>query len=155
MTTETVAICALKNRLTEDMKNAMRAKASNELGVIRLILSALKQKEVDERIVLTDNDVISILEKMLKQRKESIAQYEKAERQDLADQEHYEVSILKRYLPESLPIEEVKKIIAAAIAETGASSAKDMGNVMKLVRPQLQGKADMSEVSALIKQQLG
>jgi uncharacterized protein YqeY len=152
--TEAVAICALKSRLTEDMKNAMRAKESNVLGVIRLILAAVKQKEVDERIVLTDTDVLAILEKMLKQRKESIAQYEKAERQDLADQEHYEVSILKQYLPESLPIEEVKKIIAAAIAETGASSAKDMGNVMKIVRPTLQGKADMSEVSALIKEQL-
>src|SRR5262245_57559906 len=136
------------------MKAAMRAKDSARLSTVRLILSAIKQREVDERITLTDADVLSVLEKMLKQRRESIAQFEKAARQDLADKEKAEVDVLTGYLPKQMSDADVEKAIAAAIAESGASGMKDMGKVMALLKPRLAGQADMGKVSGLLKAKL-
>ena len=145
---------ALKEQITEDMKGAMRAKDSARLGTVRLLLSAMKQKEVDERVDLTDADVLSIIEKMLKQRRESIAQFEKAGRTDLADTEKAEIAVLSVYLPQQMSEAEVGEAIAAAIQETGAAGPKDMGKVMGLLKPRLAGKTDMGRVSGLVKAKL-
>ncbi len=144
----------LKQQFTDAMKAAMRAKEKKRLGVIRLVLSAIKQIEVDERIELTDAQVLEVLTKMVKQRKESISQFESANRQDLADVEHAEVAIIQEFLPEALSADEVAAILEEVLAETGASSIKDMGEVMGVLKPRLQGRADMGPVSALIKQRL-
>ena len=136
------------------MKAAMRAKETARLGTIRLLLAAMKQKEVDERVELTDADVLSIIEKMLKQRRESIAQFEKAGRNDLADTEKAEIAVLSAYLPQQLSEAEVAAAIAAAIAEAGAAGAKDMGKVMGLLKSRLAGKTDMGKVSGLVKAKL-
>ena len=145
----------LKSRITTAMKEAMRSREKERLGTIRLILSAMKQIEVDERIELDDARVIGILDKMVKQRRESIKQYEAAQRQELADVEYAEIAVIQDFMPKALSEDEVKTIIEQAIAESGASSMKDMGSVMNLIRPQLVGKADMGTVSQLVKQLLG
>ena len=145
---------ALRERVTEDMKSAMKAREAEKLGAIRLLLSAMKQREVDERITLDDAAVVAIVEKMIKQRKESIVQYEKGARKDLADKEQFEIGVLQAYLPQQLSESEVAAAIAEAIAATGAQSAADMGKVMALVKPKLAGKADMGKVSALVKAKL-
>ncbi len=144
----------LKERITEDMKAAMRAKDSQRLSAVRLLLAAMKQKEVDERVELTDADVLSIIDKMVKQRRESIAQYEKAARADLAAQEQFEIGVLSAYLPQQMTEAEVAEAVAAAVAESGAASVKDMGKAMALLKPRLAGKADMGKVSALLKSKL-
>ena len=145
---------SLKARITEDMKGAMRAKESARLSAIRLLLSAMKQREVDERIELTDGDVMGIIEKMIKQRRESIVQYEKGGRADLADAEKFEVGVLAAYLPERLGEAEVAAAIDAALASTGAKSMPDMGKVMAVLKPKLAGQADLAKVSALVNAQL-
>lgn len=145
----------LKARISEDMKNAMRAKDSARLGAIRLLLSAIKQREVDERIEVNDTQVVEAIEKMLKQRRDSISQYEAASRNDLADVEKFEVSVLQEYLPQALTEAEVDAIIHQAIADTGAAGIKDMSKVMAAVKPQVVGRADMGKVSGLIKAKLG
>jgi uncharacterized protein YqeY len=144
----------LKDRITEDMKAAMRAKETARLGTVRLLLSAMKQKEVDERVELTDADILSIIEKMVKQRRESIAQFEKAARTDLADVEKAEIVVLSAYLPQQLSEAEVAQAVAAAIAECGAAGVKDMGKVMGLLKPRLAGRADMGKLSGLVKAKL-
>lgn len=146
---------SLKDRITEDMKNAMRAKDSERLGTIRMITSAIKQREVDERITLDDTQVLAVIEKMIKTRKESIAQFQTGGRDDLVAKEQKEVELLQSYLPEQLSEAELDKIIADAIAQSGATSIKDMGKVMGLVKQQAQGRADMGAVSAKIKARLG
>ena len=145
---------SLKQQITEDMKTAMRAKDSVRLGAIRLLLSAIKQREVDERIELTDTDVIAVIEKMLKQRRDSIAAYESANRTDLADIEKFEVGVLQIYMPKQLSDDELNQIITPVIADTGAAGAKDMGKVVGLVKPLVAGVADMGKVSGLIKARL-
>ncbi|MSQ63263.1 MAG: GatB/YqeY domain-containing protein [Betaproteobacteria bacterium] len=144
----------LKNKITEDMKAAMRAKDTARLGTVRLLLAAMKQKEVDERVVLTDADILAIIDKMMKQRRESIAQFEKAGRNDLADGEKAEIVVLSAYLPQQLSEAEVAKEIEAAIAETGAGGAKEMGKVMGLLKSRLAGRTDMGKVSGLVKAKL-
>jgi uncharacterized protein YqeY len=147
---------SLKQRITDDMKSAMRAGDKRRLAVIRLILAAIKQREVDDRIdSLNDDQVLAALDKMVKQRRESVAQYEKAGRTDLAEQESYEIGILQDYLPAALDESEIEAMIAAAIAESDAASVKDMGKVMALLKPQMQGRADMAAVSAKVKSKLG
>jgi hypothetical protein len=136
------------------MKAAMRAKDSARLSAIRLILSGIKQREVDERIELADADVVSVIEKMIKQRRESIAQFEKASRHDLADKEKAEIDVLSAYLPQQMSDADVDKAVAAAIAEAGATTMKDMGKVMALLKPRLAGKADMGKISGLLKAKL-
>ena len=133
----------------------MRARDSARLNAIRLLLAAMKQREVDERIELSDTQVIEVIEKMLKQRRDSISQYEAAKRQDLADAEKYEVGVLTTYLPQPLSDAEVNTMLDAAIAETGAAGVKDMGKVMALIKPQIIGRADVGKVSGLIKARLG
>lgn len=145
---------SIKERITEDMKAAMRSQEKERLATIRLILAAFKQREVDERITLTDEHVIAILDKMLKQRRESIAQYEAAHRQDLVDKEASEVTIIQSYLPAQLSSAEIQALIEAAVTETGAVGARDMGKVMAILKPKLQGRADMGSVSQLIKDRL-
>ncbi len=145
---------SLKARITEDMKNAMRAKDSARLGAIRLLQSAIKQREVDERIELDDMQVIEAIEKMLKQRRDSISQYEAANRHDLADVEKFEVTVLQEYLPQALTDGEVGAILEQVIAETGASGIKDMSKVMAAVKPLVVGRADMGKISGLIKTRL-
>ena len=144
----------LKDKITEDMKTAMRAKDAARLGTVRLLLAALKQKEVDERIILTDADVLAIIEKMLKQRRESIAQFEKAGRTDLADAEKFEIGVLSAYLPQQLSEAEVAEAVAAAIKESGAAGPKDMGKVMGLLKSRLAGRTDMGKLSGLVKAKL-
>ncbi len=144
----------LKEDIQQDMKEAMRAGDKQRLGTIRLILAAIKQREVDERITLDDQQVTAVLDKMSKQRRESLSQYEKAGRDDLAEQEAYELKLIQAYLPEPLGEEEINQLIDAAISETGASSLKDMGKVMGILKPKLQGRADMGAVSAQIKTRL-
>jgi uncharacterized protein YqeY len=136
------------------MKTAMRAKDSARLSTVRLLLAAMKQKEVDERVELSDADVVAILEKMIKQRRESIAQFEKAARQDLADKEKAEIQVLSAYLPQQLSDAEIQKEINSVIAESGASGAKDMGKVMAALKARLAGRADMGKVSGLVKGRL-
>jgi uncharacterized protein YqeY len=145
----------LKDRITEDMKAAMRAKESQRLGAIRMLLAALKQKEVDERVTLTDADVLGVVEKLIKQRRDSIAQYQAANRQDLANAESFELDLLKGYLPQQLSEEEVAGEVAKAIAETAAAGARDMGKVMALLKGRLAGRADMAKVSVTVKSKLG
>ncbi len=145
---------SLKQQISEDMKSAMRAKETARLGTIRLLLAAMKQREVDERIELTDADVIAVIEKMLKQRRDSISQYEAAGRQDLADVEKAEMTVLQAYMPQQLSEAEIAAAIAEAIAATGAAGPQDMGKVMGVVKPKLAGRADMGKVSGLIKAQL-
>ena len=145
----------LKQRLTDDMKAAMKSGDKERLGVIRLVNAAIKQREVDERIVLDDAQVLSVLEKMLKQRKDSITQYEAAAREDLAAVERFEVGVIQGYLPAPLSPAEIDAIIAAAIAESGAAGPKDMGKVIALVKPQVAGRADMGQLSGLVKAKLG
>lgn len=145
----------LRAQISDDMKAAMRAKDSARLNAIRLLLAAMKQREVDERIELNDGQVIEVIEKMLKQRRDSISQYEAANRQDLADAEKFEVGVLQTYLPQALTDDEVAALLDAAIAETGAAGVKDMGKVMALVKPQIIGRADVGKVSGLIKARLG
>jgi len=146
---------SLKAQISEDMKTAMRAKDMQKLGVIRLLQAAIKQREVDERIELDDVAVVGVVEKMLKQRRDSIAAFEGANRMDLADQEKFEVSVLQAYLPAQLSEEEINAIIAKVIADTSAAGAKDMGKVVGAVKPLVAGKADMAKVSGLIKAALG
>jgi uncharacterized protein YqeY len=142
---------SLKDQITEDMKSAMRAKEAAKLGTIRLITAAMKQKEVDERVELTDAMVLAIIEKMIKQRKDSIAQFEAGGRQDLADIEKAELLILSAYMPAGLSESEMQAAVAAAVAETGAAGPQDMGKLMAALKPKLAGRADMSVVSALVK----
>ena len=146
---------SLREKITEDMKTAMKARETEKLGAIRLLQSALKQKEVDERVVLTDDMVLAIIEKMLKQRKDSIEQYRAGNRPDLVAKEQFEVSVLSAYMPTQLSEAEVAAIIDAVIAEAGATSGKDMGRVMNLLRPKVAGRADMGKLSGLIKARLG
>ena len=141
----------LKAQLTEDMKTAMKAGEKDRLGVIRLINAAIKQKEVDERIVMTDELVLAVLEKMLKQRKDSISQYEAAGRTDLADIEKFESGIIQTYLPQPLSQAEVEALVAKAIADTGADGPQAMGKVIAALKPQLAGRADMGAVSGMVK----
>ncbi len=142
---------ALKEKITEDMKTAMRAKDSERLGTIRLLLAALKQKEVDERVVLDDAAVIAIVDKLIKQRKDSLEAFQKAERKDLADKEAAELVVLQAYLPARLSAEEVAAAVKAIVAELGATGPGDMGKVMGAVKAKLAGKADMGQVSAAVK----
>jgi len=144
----------LKQQLTDDMKTAMKAGDKHSLGVIRLINAAIKQKEVDERIELDDAAVLAVLDKMVKQRKDSVSQYEAAGREDLASIERAEIVVVERYLPAKLGEAEVLAAIQAAIAETGAKGPADMGKLMGVLKPKLAGQADMGRVSTLVKQQL-
>lgn len=144
----------LKAQITEDMKTAMRAKDSTRLGTIRLLQAAVKQREVDERIELNDHDVISVIEKMLKQRRDSITAYESANRTDLADVEKAEVLVLQTYLPQQLTEDEVVGLLEKVVADTGATDMKDMGKVMAAIKPLVAGKADMGRISGLIKSRL-
>lgn len=145
---------SLKAQITEDMKTAMRAKDSARLAAIRLLQAAIKQREVDERIELDDTQVIEVIEKMLKQRRDSIAQYQAANRQDLVDVEEYEASVLQAYLPQPLSEAEVNALLDKVVADTGASGMKDMGKVMAAVKPLVVGRADMGKISGLIKARL-
>jgi hypothetical protein len=145
----------LKQRVQEDMKTALKAGEKRRLGVVRLILAAIKQREVDERIELDDTQVLAVLDKMVKQRRDSVSQYSAAGREDLAEVERYEIEVCQGYLPKALTESEIADLIGAAIAATGATGMKDMGKVMAELRPQVQGRADMGAVSALIKQRLG
>jgi uncharacterized protein len=145
---------SLKVRISDDMKSAMKARETARLGAIRLLMAAMKQKEVDERIELDDAGIVAVIEKMLKQRKDSITQYEAAKRQDLADAEKFEVEVLMAYMPAGLSAEEVAAIVVAAVAESGAKSPADMGKVIAIVKPKIAGRADMGEVSKLVKAKL-
>ena len=145
---------SLKNQITEDMKTAMRAKDATRLAAIRLLLAAIKQKEVDERTELGDADVVSVIYKMIKQRRDSITQYEAGKRQDLADAEKFEITVLSAYMPQALSEADVAAAVAAAVAESGAQRMADMGKVMALLKPRLAGRADMGRVSALVKSKL-
>ena len=145
----------LREKITEDMKTAMKARETEKLGAIRLLQSALKQKEVDERVVLTDDMVYAIIEKMLKQRNDSIEQYTAGNRPDLVAKEAFEVAVLSAYMPAQLSEADVDTIIQAVIAETSATSAKDMGKVMNALRPKVAGRADMGKLSGLVKARLG
>ena len=144
----------LKERISEDMKSAMRAKESAKLSAIRLLLAAIKQKEVDERIALDDNQIIALVEKAVKQRKDSISQFEIAQRQDLVDAEKFELDVLSAYLPLQADQSEITTTIEAAVSESAAKSAADMGKVMAIVKAKLAGRADMGEISRLIKARL-
>ena len=145
---------SLKTQITEDMKTAMRARETARLGAIRLLLAALKQREVDERIELTDADVLAIIDKMLKQRRDSISQYKAANRQDLVDVEEFEVSVLQTYMPQQMNEAEIAAAVDQAISASGAAGVKDMGKVMAILKPQLAGRADLGKVSGLVKSQL-
>ncbi len=145
----------LKQRLQDDMKTAMKSGDKRRLGIIRLINAAIKQREVDERIELDDTQVLAALDKMLKQRRDSITQYTDAGREDLAEQERYEVGVCQEYMPEAMSEEAIAAIVKEAVAATGAASMKDMGKVMGMVKPKVQGRADMGAVSALVKRHIG
>lgn len=144
----------LRIQLQDEMKAAMKSGDKRRLGVIRLILAAIKQREVDERIELDDTQVLAVLDKMVKQRRDSVEQFEKAGRTELADQEKYEIGVIQEYLPAQLSEDEISALITEAISATGAQSMKDMGKVMGMLKPKLQGRADMGAVSGLIKQNL-
>jgi uncharacterized protein YqeY len=146
---------SLKERITEDMKTAMRAKDSERLGTIRMLQAAIKQREVDERITLDDTQILSVIEKMIKTRKEAVEQFRTAGRDDLVAKESGEITQLQAYLPAQLSMTEVEALIASAITSTGAASVKDMGKVMAIVKQQAAGRADMGAVSAAIKAKLG
>jgi uncharacterized protein len=141
----------LKDQITEDMKTAMRAKDTERLGTIRLLLAACKQREVDERVVLTDADVVALVDKLIKQRKDSVAAFESAGRQELADKETAEIKVLQAYLPQRMSADEVLAAVKAIVVEIGASGPGDMGKVMGVVKTRLAGKAEMSAVSAAVK----
>jgi uncharacterized protein len=145
----------LRDRINEDMKAAMKARETEKLGAIRLLTAALKQKEVDERIEITDDVVLNVIEKMLKQRKDSIEQYKAGNRPDLVAKEEFEVGVLQVYMPAQLSDAELTKILDAVIAETGATGAKDMGKVMNALRPRVAGRADMGKLSGVVKARLG
>jgi len=145
----------LRERLNDEIKTAMKAREQERLAALRLMLAAVKQREVDERVTLDDAGVVSVVEKMIKQRRDSIAQFEKAARQDLVDKERFEIGVIEAYLPQQLAPAEVEAIVAEAIAASGAKSAADMGKVMGLVKPRLAGRADMGKVSAMVKGKLG
>jgi len=145
----------LKSRIQDDMKTAMKAGDKPRLGVIRLMLAAVKQREVDERIELDDAQTLAVLDKMIKQRRDSISQYEGAGREDLAGVERFEVGIIQEYLPAALSEAEIATLVEEAVAASGAAAMSDMGKVMNVLRPQIQGRADMGAVSALVKQRLG
>ena len=145
----------LKSRIQDDMKAAMKAGDKAKLGVIRLMLAAIKQREVDERIELDDAQTLAVLDKMVKQRRDSISQYEGAGREDLAEVERFEVGIIQDYLPAALSEAEIAALVEEAVAASGAAAMSDMGKVMNVLRPQTQGRADMGAVSALVKQRLG
>jgi uncharacterized protein YqeY len=145
----------LREKINEDMKAAMKARETEKLGAIRLLTAALKQKEVDERVELTDDLVLAIIEKMLKQRKDSITQFAAGNRLDLVAKEEFEVSVLSVYMPQQLSDVEVMEILNGVISETGATSAKDMGKVMNALRPKVAGRADMGKLSAVVKARLG
>ena len=145
---------SLKVRITDDMKTAMKAKDATRLSAIRLLLSAVKQREVDERKDLSDSDILAVIEKMLKQRRDSITQYESAGRQDLADVEKFEVGVLSGYMPQQLSEEDIAAEVQGAIAQSGAKGAADMGKVMGLLKGKMAGRADMGKVSALVKARL-
>lgn len=142
---------SLKAKISEDMKAAMKARETARLGAIRLLLAAIKQREVDDRIELDDAGVLAVIDKMLKQRRDSIAQYEKAGRQDLVDAEKLEVGVLTGYMPQALSPEEIQAAVAEALAASGAAGPQDMGKVMAVLKPKLAGRADMSQVSGLVK----
>ena len=142
---------SLKTRILEDVKSAMRAREREQLAVLRLVTAAIKQKEVDERIDLTDEQVLVVLDKMVKQRRESIDQYEKADREDLAIKEHFELDLIQAYLPEPLGEDELAALIQSTVTAVGASSIRDMGPVMNALRGQVQGRADMKAVSQAVK----
>ncbi len=144
----------LKERITDDMKAAMRARETARLGAIRLLLAAIKQREVDERIVLDDAAILAVIDKILKQRRDSITQYAAGGRQDLVDAEQFEVQVLGTYMPAGLSADEITAAVLAAIAESGAAGPADMGKVMAVLKPKLAGRADMSEVSKLVKTRL-
>ena len=145
----------LKKRIQDEMKTAMKAREKRRLGIIRLILAAVKQREVDERIELDDTQILAVLDKMVKQRRDSIEQFEKAGRTDLVEQEAFEIGVLKEYLPEAMSEEEIAALIKEAIASTGAESLKDIGKVMGVIKPKAQGRADMGAISTAVRQQLG
>lgn len=145
----------LKQHIKDDMKSALKAGDKRRLGVVRLILAAIQQREVDERIELDDTQVLAVLDKMVKQRRDSVGQYSAAGREDLAEVERYEIEVCQGYLPQALTEAEIAALIDAAIAATGAAGMKDMSKVMAQIRPQAQGRADMGAISALIKQHLG
>ena len=145
---------SLRNQINDDMKTALKGGEKARLGTLRLVLAALKQKEIDERISLDDAGVVTVIEKMIKQRKDSISQYEAAKRLDLADSERFELEVLVTYMPQSMDSDELAAIIAAAVTESGAKGPADMGKVMGLVKPKVAGRADMGEVSRLIKARL-
>jgi hypothetical protein len=144
----------LRPQIQEDMKNAMRAKAVSELGTIRLLLAAIKQREIDERITLDDAQILAVIDKMIKQRNESIKQYQQGNRQDLVDKEAAEITVLKKYLPQALTEDEVTGLIKEALTETGVTLLKDMAKVMAYIKPKAQGKADMGKISATVKSML-
>ncbi len=144
----------LRDQINEDMKTAMKARDSDRLGAIRLLQAALKQKEVDERVTLTDSDILGIIDKMLKQRRDSIDQYRAGNRPDLVAKEEFEVGVLQAYMPAQMSEAEVLAILDATIAETGAQGAKDMGKVMNALRPKVAGRADMGKLSGLVKSRL-
>ena len=144
----------LRAQIAEDMKTAMRAKDAPRLSAIRLLLASLKQREVDERIELTDTDVLAIIEKMIKQRRDSIEQFEKGRRQDLVDKEQFEITVLQGYLPAAMSPAEVDAAVSEAISSSGAKLMADMGKVMALLKPKLAGRADLGKVSALVKTRL-
>lgn len=146
---------SLKAQITEDMKAAMRARDTARLSAIRLLLAAMKQREVDERIELSDADILAIIEKMLKQRRDSVTQYEAGGRQDLANVEKFEIGVLTGYMPQQLSEAEIAAEVAAAVASSGAKAMQDMGKVMALLKPKLAGRADMAKVSSLVKAKLG
>ena len=145
----------LKEKITSDMKDAMKSGDKDRLGVIRLILSAVKQREVDERITLDDAQILSVLDKMLKQRRESVAQFTQGNRKDLADKEEAEIKVIQGYRPAQLSDAQLHHLVAAAVAQTAPATVKDMGKVMGILKPKVAGKADMSAVSAKIKAKLG
>ena len=145
---------SLRDRIQDDMKTAMRAKDKERLGAIRLILAAVKQREVDERIELNDVQVLGVLEKMIKQRRESLAQYQSAGREDLAARESFEIEVIQSYLPAPLSEADIDTLVANAVAVTGAQSVRDMGKVMALIKDQAQGRVDMAKISARVKAHL-
>ncbi|HEY5994989.1 MAG TPA: GatB/YqeY domain-containing protein [Gallionellaceae bacterium] len=145
---------SLKDQITEDMKTAMRAKETARLGAIRLLLAAMKQREVDERITLTDADVLSIIDKMIKQRRDSVSQYEAGNRPELADAEKFEISVLQGYMPQQMTEAEIAAAVAEAVAASGAKTPQEMGKVIALLKPKLAGRADMGKVSGLVKAKL-
>ena len=145
---------SLKERITEDMKSALRARETARLSALRLLLAALKQREVDERKTLSDAEVVAVIEKMLKQRRDSIEQYEAGQRQDLADVEKFEVSVLQTYMPQALSEAELQAAVAQAVADSGAKGPQDMGKVMAVLKPKVAGRADMGALSGLVKKKL-